>query len=57
MGTTYEEIAYASDPPLTPDQVLTLVRAWNNLTPAQKAKWYDAAREENMRGAHTPFTN
>ena len=37
--------------------VLTLVRAWNSLTPAQKAKWDAAARQENMRGAYTPFTN
>ena len=57
MGTTYEEVAYASHPPLTPDKVLTLVRAWNSLTPAQKAKWDAAARQENMRGAYTPFTN
>ena len=57
MGSTYPEIAEAADPPLAPDQVLTMARAWNNLTPTQQAAWHDAATQENLRGAHPPCRN
>jgi hypothetical protein len=57
MGSTYREIAHAASPPLTPDQVLTMARAWNSLTPSQHASWHDAARKENMRGAYPPSRN
>ena len=57
MGSTYPEIAQSADPPLTPLEVLTMARAWNNLTPTQQAAWHDAATQENLRGAYPPCLN
>ena len=57
MGATYEQIAHSADPPLNPLEVLTMARAWNNLTPTQQAAWHDAARQANLRGAHPPSLN
>ena len=57
MGSTYQEIAQSADPPLTPVQVLTMARAWNNLTPSQQAAWHEAAMRENLRGGFLPGLN
>jgi len=57
MGTTYADFIQGTDPPPTPEVVLKLARAWNGLTPAQKAAWDDYAARENLRRAYEPGLN
>jgi hypothetical protein len=57
MGSTYAEIAEATNPPLSPEQVLKLAKTWNGLTPEQHAAWEAAAEEENQRAAYGPSRN
>jgi hypothetical protein len=55
--TTLREILAVGDPPPPPDVLCSILRAWRNTTPAQKAVWEDAAVRENMRTAARPLQN
>jgi hypothetical protein len=51
------EILAVCDPPPPPEVICKVLRAWRNITPAQKAAWEEAAARENMRTAADPFQN
>ena len=55
--TTLRDILAVCDPPPTPEVICELLRAWRNITPAQKAAWDDAATRENMRTGADPLRN
>jgi hypothetical protein len=49
--TILREILATCDPPPPPEVLCKVLRAWRNITPAQKAAWDAAAARENMRAA------
>jgi hypothetical protein len=55
MGKSFAEATEGFPPGTTPDVILKLLKAWNDLTPEQKLAWEAAAVQEDLRAAgHTP---
>ena len=55
--TILAEILAVCDPPPPPEVLCTVLRAWRNTTPAQKAAWDETAARENMRTGSDPRQN
>jgi hypothetical protein len=57
MGATYTELVQAAEVPISPEQLLELVKRWNRLSPTQKATWDQAATQQNLSGADPASRN
>ena len=57
MGATYIELVQAAGVSVTPEQILELAKAWNGLSPTQKAAWDQAAAEQNLSGGDPTSRN